>query len=124
MRKHWKTLAAPLCRDYFPRMNEDNYLSLTRDVEAVQIPAGTHSTLPAGTQVHLTQDLGGTFTVLAPSHGGLFRIQGKDADALGRTAPEQAVASGPFEIDRVWAKLRECYDPEIQIGRASCRERV
>ena len=97
-------------------MNEDNYLSLMRDVEAVQIPAGTHSTLPAGTQVHLTQDLGGTFTVLAPSHGGLFRIQGKDADALGRSVPEQAVASGPFEIDRVWAKLRECYDPEIPVN--------
>ncbi len=97
-------------------MSDDNYISLTRDVEAVQIPAGTQSTLPAGTQVHLTQDLGGTFTVLVPSHGGLFRIQGRDADALGRTAVTLEVASGPFEIDQVWGKLRECYDPEIPVN--------
>jgi probable FeS assembly SUF system protein SufT len=97
-------------------MSEDSYLSLTRDVDAVQIPSGTPCTLPAGTQVHIHQELGGTFTVVAPSHGGLFRIQGKDADALGRTAPQQTETSGPFEIDHVWAKLRQCYDPEIPVN--------
>lgn len=97
-------------------MSEDSYLSLTRDVDAVQIPAGTPCVLPEGTHVHIHQELGGTFTVVAPSHGGLFRIQGKDADALGRTTPAQAEATGPFEIDHVWAKLRQCYDPEIPVN--------
>ena len=97
-------------------MSDNNYLSLTRDVDAVQIPSGTACTLPSGTQVNIHQELGGTFTVVAPSHGGLFRIQGKDADALGRTAHEQTDATGPFEIDHVWGKLRQCYDPEIPVN--------
>ena len=97
-------------------MSDNNYLSLTRDVDAVQIPSGTACTLPSGTQVNIHQELGGTFTVVVPSHGGLFRIQGKDADALGRTAHEQTDATGPFEIDHVWGKLRQCYDPEIPVN--------
>ena len=97
-------------------MSDENYLSLTRDVEAVQIPSGTPCTLPEGTQVSIHQELGGTFTVVAPSHGGLFRIQGNDAEALGRTAPQQAEATGPFELDHVWGKLRQCYDPEIPVN--------
>ena len=103
-------------RGYLDRMSDENYLSLTRDVDAVQIPVGTPCTLPEGTQVHLTQDLGGVFTVLAPSHGGLFRIQGKDADALGRTAVVQTEATGPFDVEQVWGKLRQCYDPEIPVN--------
>jgi probable FeS assembly SUF system protein SufT len=97
-------------------MNEDSYLSLLRDVDAVQIPSGTPCTLPEGTQVHIHQELGGTFTIVAPSHGGLFRLQGKDADALGRKAPENTEATGPFEIEQVWGKLRQCYDPEIPVN--------
>ena len=63
-------------------MNEE--IKLKREVEAVAIPAGTTKKLPAGTEVIITQDLGGTFTVHTPHEGGLFRIQGKDADALGK----------------------------------------
>lgn len=97
-------------------MSDNNYLTLTRDVDAVQIPSGTACVLPGGTQVSIHQELGGTFTVVAPSHGGLFRIQGKDGDALGRTTQVQVEAVGPFEIDHVWGKLRQCYDPEIPVN--------
>ena len=64
-------------------------VELIRDCEAVQIPAGDRTTLEKGIEVFITQSLGGTFTLQVPSHGGLFRIAGKDADALGKT-PEQA----------------------------------
>ena len=57
--------------------------TLARDCEAIRIPSGEPVTLAAGTSVYLTQSLGGTFTVQAPALGGLFRIAGSDADALG-----------------------------------------
>ena len=65
-------------------MNAVATVTLTRDCEAVQIPAGHTITLPAGTEVDITQTLGGTYTVHAV--GGLYRISGKDSDALGRVA--------------------------------------
>ena len=60
-------------------------VELKRDCPAVQIPAGTATSLPAGTPVDVTQTLGGSYTVHAP--GGLFRIAAQDADALGLDAP-------------------------------------
>jgi hypothetical protein len=65
-------------------MHNVSSVQLTRDCEAVQIPVGTNVILPAGTEVDITQTLGGTYTVHAL--GGLYRIAAKDADALGCTA--------------------------------------
>jgi len=48
-------------------------VELTRDVEAVQIPAGVPTTLEKGTQAFITQSLGGAFTLQVPEYGGLFR---------------------------------------------------
>jgi len=92
-------------------------IQITRDVSAVQIPAGTAVTLTAGSLVVLTQSMGGSFTVHAQSPSGLFRIAGSDADALGLTAEDAGAASteGTLE-DRVWAQLKTCYDPEIPVN--------
>jgi probable FeS assembly SUF system protein SufT len=54
--------------------------------------------------------------VVVPDRGGLYRIQGRDADALGREASAHEVNEGAFEIDRVWDRLRQCYDPEIPVN--------
>ena len=54
---------------------------LSRDVTATQIPSGDPITLAAGTKVHITQTLGGSYTVMIDF--GLARIDGKDADAIG-----------------------------------------
>lgn len=91
---------------------------LSRDCAAVQIPGGEPVTLPKGTEVQITQTLGGTFTVYAP--GGLFRISGKDADALGLT-PDVAedpkpASTGPVAEQTVWEALKTCYDPEIPVN--------
>ena len=79
---------------------------------------GAEVTLPKGTPVDITQTLGGTFTVHA--HGGLYRIAGKDADALGLQAPEEKKPTVivPAEVDekQVWEILRTCYDPEIPVN--------
>ena len=112
----------------FPRqtlMHNVTSVELARDCEATQIPAGNPLILPAGTQVDITQTLGGTYTVHAM--GGLFRIAGKDADALGiqpdstsagaaDAGTEQLVEAGPVDEKAVWETLKTCYDPEIPVN--------
>lgn len=90
---------------------------LTRDVIGVLIPQGTKVELPEGAEAEITQALGGSFTVLVQGH--LFRIDGRDADSLGRDVvrgPELAADADDAEIEKaVWAQLRTCYDPEIPV---------
>ena len=98
-------------------MSESNYIPLTRDVEAIRIPMGDALTLAAGSEVMITQALGGSYTVLVANQAGLFRIKGADGDALGKeVAKGGAAADGPFDEVQVWAQLRECYDPEIPVN--------
>ena len=73
-------------------------IQLKREVEVTAIPAGTKKRLAVGTAVVVTQDLGGTFTIHATSEGGLFRIEGKDADALGRKVVEAGVVVAGKEV--------------------------
>ncbi|MEP4078768.1 putative Fe-S cluster assembly protein SufT [Haloferula sp.] len=95
-------------------------ITLTRDVEAIQIPSGDTLTLPIGTPVFITQRLGGTFTVA--TSGGLARISSTDADALGVDLAEQKEKQAEAERlkdapvdEQVWAQLKEVYDPEIPV---------
>jgi probable FeS assembly SUF system protein SufT len=100
-------------------------ITLSREVDAIQIPSGDQVRLPAGTRVIITQALGGTYTV-ATDHG-LARIQARDADALGINAEEEkkkaeAVSSSNIPTDagdlemEVWQQLRNVYDPEIPVN--------
>lgn len=96
---------------------QDPYIPLTRSVEAIQIPSGMAVTLAEGTLVAITQALGGAYTVHASTQGGLFRIAARDGDALGKEAkPLVTAPEGPFEEERVWEQLRNCYDPEIPVN--------
>lgn len=106
-------------------MLDNSSVELKRDCEAVQIPAGVTVTLPAGTQVEVTQTLGGNYTV--HSGGGLYRIAAKDADALGVEPPattslmeevlnKPAGPAGPVDEQQVWQTLRSCFDPEIPVN--------
>src|SRR5689334_3962716 len=94
-------------------------MQLKRAVEAIQIPGGHVVTLEEGWDVVITQSLGGSFTVQVPAYGGLFRIAGGDADALGKeplaATPAGARAGGDLE-QQVWDVLRTCYDPEIPVN--------
>ena len=94
-------------------------VQLSRKCKAVQVPAGNETTLAEGLEVTIMQTLGGTFTVQVPALGGLFRIAGDDADALGKEVPEQAKIDSPDDADleaKVWAALRTCFDPEIPVN--------
>ena len=55
-------------------------IELKREIVATTIPYGQKTTLPKGSNVEITQELGGSYTVLTDF--GLLRIEGKDADAL------------------------------------------
>src|ERR1039457_6391552 len=94
---------------------------LGRDVEASIVPIGTKVTLQKGETAHITQSLGGTYTVIV--NGNMFRIESKDADALGldaSVAPAAAASGGPVtqeELEKkVWESLKTCYDPEIPVN--------
>ena len=92
-------------------------VTISRDVEATMIPAGTPIAIPAGTEVTITQALGGTYTVMGP--GIMARIEGRNADALGlATSAEKpkTEATGPVNVDEVWEALKSCYDPEIPVN--------
>src|SRR5262245_22176988 len=75
----------------FP-MHTPQSVNLIRDVDANVVPAGTKVTLLKGETAHITQSLGGSYTVVV--NGNMFRIDGKDADALGLKGEEKASAAG------------------------------
>ncbi len=97
-------------------------ITLSRRVDAIEIPRGTVTSLEAGAEVILLQEMGGSFTVHVPDTGGLFRIDGKDADALGLSPPWEPSPATPRRSDgpvgeaAVWDALRGCYDPEIPVN--------
>src|SRR5215813_5089984 len=92
-------------------------VELSRDIQAVQIPAGHTVLLEQGTEVYITQSLGGSYTVQVPAYGGLFRIAGADVDAIGKEPTQAAAAAPQGDLEQqVWDVLRTCYDPEIPVN--------
>ena len=99
----------------------DEPIKLTRDCQVVAVPAGHTLMLPQGTEVMITQSLGGSYTLLVPSYGGLFRLSNRDADAIGKeTRPETAAQgqalTGEALEKEVWQTLKTCFDPEIPVN--------
>ena len=90
-----------------------------RDVGVTLVPYGQLITLVPGTEVLVTQALGGSFTLNV--NGNLVRLDGKDADAIGkepvRLPSETLVTNGDqVEESLLWAQLKTCYDPEIPVN--------
>lgn len=93
-------------------------ITLSREVEATQIPNGWRMKLPAGSAVRIMQSLGGSYTVTTEI-GYMVRIDAKDADALGITPAEQQPASptpGEFNEKMAWEQMKNVYDPEIPVN--------
>lgn len=92
-------------------------ITTQRDVEVTRIPSGEKITIPSETQVVITQALGGSFTVLVPSQAGLFRIEGRDADAIGQEPPAELAQPADGNLEQAaWDQLKTCYDPEIPVN--------
>lgn len=97
----------------------DRNRTLSREVTATQIPSGDKTLLPANTSVMIHQTLGGSYTV--QTDFGLFRIDGKDGDALGEQIIDNSVkaatlAGGAPDPAAVWDQLKKVYDPEIPVN--------
>ena len=93
--------------------------TLTREVTVTQIPSGDKQTLFAGDTVFIHQVLGGSYTIQTST--GLYRLDGKDADAIGETIAVQTVtaatlADGAPDPEAIWDQLRKVYDPEIPVN--------
>jgi probable FeS assembly SUF system protein SufT len=98
-------------------MNRDRILA--RDVTATQIPSGDRALLSAGTNIIIHQTLGGSYTV--QTDGGLFRLDGKDGDAIGEQVVDNTVqaatlADGAPDPEAIWGQLRKVFDPEIPVN--------
>jgi probable FeS assembly SUF system protein SufT len=102
-------------------MKTNEPIILSRDCEAIQIPSGQKISLSAGTQVRVTQSLGGSYTVTT-DQGYLVRIANKDADAIGKEAEASqaerlTAAEGSADLEKlVWDQLKTCFDPEIPVN--------
>jgi probable FeS assembly SUF system protein SufT len=93
-------------------------ITIQHDVEAVMVPAGVAVTLRAGKTGFITQALGGSFTVYI--EGNLFRVAGRNADALGKevTSPLELPPNATDDDVKnlVWEQMKTCYDPEIPVN--------
>lgn len=97
-------------------------ITLSRETDVVEIPSGINNKLPAGTVVRVMQNLGTTYTVYS-DYGLMYRVDAKDADALGlsdsqdpsQPAPQE---NEPFSEKMVWDQLKTVYDPEIPVNIA------
>jgi probable FeS assembly SUF system protein SufT len=98
-------------------MSPSNPIALNRDCEAIEIPAGTRTTLPTGTVVRVMQSRGGSHTV-STNFGAMYRIDAKDSDALGVTTPASTrnVPAGPLTKQMVIDQLKTVFDPEIPVN--------
>jgi len=96
---------------------DSGLVTLRRDVAAILVPIGIQGMLLKDTQARVTQRLGSHITVV--SEGRMYRIDGRDADALGLDGGEHADIPKPSTREEVESAVRTqlatCYDPEIPI---------
>ncbi len=98
-------------------MNHET-VTVSRNCAVIGIPTGIAATIPAGTSVRIMQYLGMGYTVMT-EYGQMFRIDNKDADALGLPVPEATEAPAEpinFSENLVWNQLKTVYDPEIPVN--------
>ena len=93
-------------------------ITLSRAVDVIEIPSGMKGSLPEGSVVRVMQTLGGSYTVTGGQYGAMYRIDARDADALGLATPEATPESEqrPFSEQLVWDELKTVFDPEIPVN--------
>ena len=97
-------------------------VSLSRACEVIEIPSGIRGTLPQGSPVRIMQSLGNSYTVVSDhGYGNMYRIDARDADALGLSTEEaeakhSSAQEATFNEQMVWDQLKTVYDPEIPVN--------
>jgi probable FeS assembly SUF system protein SufT len=101
-------------------MQHKDPLVLTRDCDAILIPAGTQISLKKDSVVFVVQALGGNYTVNV--NGNLAQVAARDADALGfetndaDSCRQDSTDDGVLSEELIWQQLKTCYDPEIPVN--------
>jgi len=94
-------------------------VTFERECEVIQIPDGYTMLVAEETSGIVMQVLGGNFTVRLAT-GYLVRVNGRDADAIGKeptvAAPVTLGEDGKLTEEIVWDQLKTCYDPEIPMN--------
>ena len=98
-------------------MNHSEPVTVSRNCAVIGIPTGISATIPAGTSVRVMQHLGTGYTVVT-EYGQMFRIDNKDADAIGLPIPDATETAEPvaFSENLVWDQMKTVYDPEIPVN--------
>jgi probable FeS assembly SUF system protein SufT len=93
--------------------------TLKRDCEVIEIPSGNRSIIAAGTSVRIMQSLGTSYTVMTEA-GCMCRVDSKDSEALGLSAPatmhQTKGDQGGFSEQLIWDQLKTVFDPEIPVN--------
>lgn len=94
---------------------------LEGDCPAFVIPAGDPVAIPEGTEVEITQALGGAVTIR--TKGNLFRVEAEHLSVFPEAVREELAHSkedqhyeGEFSEEWIWQALRSCFDPEIPVN--------
>ncbi len=103
--------------DASPPKSRWEEVTFVRDCDAIIIPDGFRIRVPQGTAGVITQLLGGNYTIRVDT-GYLVRIDGGEADAIGKEVDAAHLIDDDGEIDedRVLEVLATCYDPEIPVN--------
>ena len=100
-------------------MTSGTIVRMHRTTDVIEIPSGRASTLPEGTSVRIMQSRGDSYTVWT-DYGQMYRVDGKDADAIGlqpgSNEPAAAADTREFNDQLVWDVLKTVYDPEIPVN--------
>ena len=97
-------------------MDDNNFIKISKDCDAVLIPSGDPIKLKKGTPVKITQSLGGNYTLYV--NGNLVKLDGKDAKAIGKKNSTESDVTHAKDFDEklIWEQLKTCYDPEIPVN--------
>ncbi len=97
-------------------MSNAEIVYLQRDCYVAMVPSGAKMKLHKGSEVKITQQLGNSFTL--DVFGNLARLDGKDADALGKQTadPLTTLPADASVKEQIWAMLKTVYDPEIPVN--------
>ena len=98
-------------------MPSEQSIKLNRDCEAILVPSGEKLRLQAGSQVWLTQSLGGSYTVMT-DRGDMARIAGENADALGLESKAGKASGAAEQAGDDRAEQRQEDDRGREHGRA------
>jgi probable FeS assembly SUF system protein SufT len=98
--------------------SSEEVITFSRECKATMIPSGTIGKIIEGEHGIITQSLGGSYTVAV--NGNLYRIEGEDADAIGKEqiVEKEKESHNDRDVDEraIWDAMRTCYDPEIPVN--------